>query len=58
MDNKDKNETPDFELSEQFQKAILERQIKMQERQAELEEEQPGPICVPDEDGSCPMCSA
>jgi hypothetical protein len=59
MDPKDKiTEAPAFELSEQFKKAILERQIKMEERQAELEEEQPGPICEPDEDGTCTVCSA
>jgi hypothetical protein len=46
-----------FELSEQFQKAALERQIKMRERWAELEEEQPGPICEPDENGACDACS-
>lgn len=46
-----------FELSEQFQKALLDRQIKMRERLAELEEEAPGPICIPDEDGTCNMCS-
>ncbi len=55
-----KENTPEempFALSEQFQKAVQERQIKMRERMAELEEEAPGPICVPDADGTCDMCS-
>lgn len=46
-----------FPLSEQFQKAAVERQIMMRERMAELEEEAPGPICVPDADGTCDVCS-
>ncbi len=57
MDPKEKSQAEPFELSEQFQRAILDRQIRMQERQYELEEEQPGPICIPEEDGTCPMCS-
>lgn len=58
MDTKENTAEPiSVELSEQFKRAILDRQIMMRERQAELEEEAPGPICIPDEDGACDMCS-
>lgn len=58
MDPKNPNsDTVPFPLSDQFEKAILDRQIKMRERMAELEEDAPGPICIPDEDGTCDMCS-
>lgn len=58
MDPKEKTiEAMPFQPSEQFEKAILERQIMMRERMAELEEDAPGPICIPDEDGTCDMCS-
>jgi uncharacterized protein YqeY len=50
-------ETMPSDLSEQFKKAILEREIKRRESLAEFEEEGPGPLCEPDENGACEVCS-
>lgn len=51
MDSKEKSEPVVEEPSELSPKALMFRQIKMRERLYELEEEQPGPICIPEEDG-------
>lgn len=57
MDPRPRHEEMYTDLSEQFRKALIDREIKMRERSAELEEDAPGPICIPEEDGTCSMCS-
>jgi hypothetical protein len=57
MDPKDTTtEKNEFQLSAEFERAIMEREIKRRERMAELQEEQPG-ACEPDELGTCDVCS-